>query len=402
MRFLGMELMCVYSFACLLVSILGSPMCSSWRRFGPLQVNSSILNATFETVDHVGLLQCVRGCYVRSRCKSFAYETETETCFLNSKTDMEVVASDKVNTANTVYSNIADWPGRLAGVCYNHTCSHDSICVDRNEVATCDTVYCFPPTSPTNGRVLLDGSPFYERGHKVEFRCNTGYRGDGELVCGEAGVWEDTAICIPPPVTCKEVRQCNSSYGDGEYWLLYNSSSNVAVKIYCWKMELGNFWEFITLPEEHNFALFPTSCENKWKTSYCGRTTFAKVRVYHKKLSGSNRKDFSTAECSGGNAPIGRAGSCSEEDACRDREPGYFKINTTGTGFIIDPDVTWKVTVGHVNVTRSDDGQVIHGTCLSNCGQCYPDTLSDWYPLFFIPDPNNQPPESAAVVPICK
>ncbi|XP_067664270.1 uncharacterized protein [Haliotis asinina] len=191
-----MELMSAYSFACLLVSISGSLTCSPLELFGPLRMNLSIVNVEFETLNPVGLLQCVRECYVKGRCKSFNYDSQTGTCSLNSKTDTEVVASDRVIIANTMYSNIGDWSGRLAGACNNHTCPLDSACVDKNDVATCEVVFCGRPTSPTNGVVLLDRRSFFNQGEEIEFSCNAGYSASGTIFCGESGMWKSSASCV--------------------------------------------------------------------------------------------------------------------------------------------------------------------------------------------------------------
>ncbi|XP_046557753.1 uncharacterized protein LOC124266940 [Haliotis rubra] len=195
-----MELMLACSFACLIVPISGSLMCSPLELFGPIQMNLSVVNVTFETVDSLGLLHCVRECYVKRRCKSFNYESQTETCFLNSKTDTEVEASDRVNIANIMYSNIADWSGKLAGACNNHTCPLDSVCVDRNDVAACETIYCKNTTSPVNGVVQLGGRSFFNQGDEMEFSCSTGYLASGKIVCEKEGVWNSTALCTLLPL----------------------------------------------------------------------------------------------------------------------------------------------------------------------------------------------------------
>ncbi|XP_067659154.1 A disintegrin and metalloproteinase with thrombospondin motifs 20-like [Haliotis asinina] len=185
--------------------------------------------------------------------------------------------------------------------------------------------------------------------------------------------------------TCKDLRLANPSVTDGDYWL-YPTASQVhynIVKMYCYGMGTSNPGEFITLPTP-NRGEYPNETYQKCIThvfylSGCpgqqGVYIYSKIEIDPTTMN-VNRTTRTFMTGTGKSRDYAWVGDCfTELDNFYTCGPkGSFTINTSGTGLIVDPALTWKKSgyKSKVVMTKSDGDAVINLICGGYPGSCAP------------------------------
>ncbi|OWF51576.1 uncharacterized protein LOC110448987 [Mizuhopecten yessoensis] len=194
---------------------------------------------------------------------------------------------------------------------------------------------------------------------------------------------------VTRPADCQAVKNCNSDYGNGEYYLYPTALQGQRVKVYCNGMHGPDPKEYITLlntnTATYNFSL-------RYDNDYClfrdrvgdAVSTFHKIRIKIEDMS-VQRYDLSFADTieeapDTQKAPkFGSGGGCSWDYMWRRFEqctaPGGFVIDTSGTGLVVDPHLQWTA-YGYGNrvdtVHRSKDNSHVTAACDGWCAWCYP------------------------------
>lgn len=365
----------------------GMRMCSAGVNFDSLRQKLWLNVSAFDQFPSSSLLVCVKECLLLNQCQSFNFNLSNGMCQLNAEAGAVGTTEGFIRTSNTVFSNIADWPQRLAGVCGGHSCSANSVCTDVNGTATCVVSSCVGDSDFGKNTLIPIGT---------ELTCGTMYFKTGDSVCTEGGTWVGNGTCVRLHSSCSSIASCNSTAEDGEYWL-YSYHLQTSIRVYCANMNSGYPHEYITLngPNYSNYTNFIIDADCSLGNADCGVTTFAKVEL---DMSNPNIRvmpnafgnTYATASIGCPILEYGNAASCSEVPGCNPHAVGSFRIDTTGTGLLIDPEVRWASPQGDVKVTRSDDGRVVEGICHAACSVCFPLTV-----ISFIADDYRPPPWSA-------
>ncbi|XP_041367316.1 A disintegrin and metalloproteinase with thrombospondin motifs 9-like [Gigantopelta aegis] len=192
--------------------------------------------------------------------------------------------------------------------------------------------------------------------------------------------------------SCSEVKACNSQYADGEYWIYPAPYGTTKVKIYCHGMGSGSPTEYVTLVEK-NKGFYPAYSSNDCMTqralgydedSVCsgegGVTTYHKIRVKIQTME-VDRMDNSFVEQElAVTVPYGEAADCYTRHYFGNRNvygpEGYFHIDTTGTGLIVDQTLTFPVFGDFAwgQTIRNKQGTEIDLLCGGFPGGCRPVT----------------------------
>ncbi|XP_071109395.1 complement component receptor 1-like protein [Haliotis cracherodii] len=261
---------------------------------------------------------------------------------------------------------------------------------------------CMDPPSIGNGTFIDVGEGPWLNGTLVNYKCDQiFYKFDGighKVVCLDTGQWSSPSC--RPIRKCDHVRTCRSSYGDGEYWMYPTAFGSTAVKIYCHQLA-SSPEEYITLPGETSVDYSNTNCErNKGHLEFksCKTTIFnrAKVHVWHMKSFSQQLKDttfINQPSCD--DIRMGWVYDCS--GGCSGASARRFKINTTGTGVIVDPNQKWLAGSRQVVTTRTASNRVVSGSCERKCGWCTPLNST----IKYIIDPAYLPPTESATKPEC-
>ncbi|XP_078611054.1 tryptase-like [Branchiostoma floridae x Branchiostoma japonicum] len=193
------------------------------------------------------------------------------------------------------------------------------------------------------------------------------------------------------PTSCAEAKSLLSNANDGEYTLYpFSTDSDVALRVYCHDMASGEPKEFLTLPSgpDENYAIFfgdrlasQSQCtgplQDPWDKR--GTTKFSKLRIqFDTSRIEVIGDDYTFAETTGPNdVAYGQAGDCySAQQGCA---KGTFKVDLTGTGLALAPEVHWvmgphypaSLTINDMFV--SEDRKVASARCGGWCGRCWPD-----------------------------
>ncbi|XP_035660181.1 uncharacterized protein LOC118404906 [Branchiostoma floridae] len=195
------------------------------------------------------------------------------------------------------------------------------------------------------------------------------------------------------PTSCVEAKSLLSNANDGEYTLYpFSTDSDVSLRVYCHDMASAEPKEFLTLPSgpDENYAIFfadrlsnayQWQCTGPFQGQYAARgtTKFSKLRIQFEpsriEVIGN---DYTFAETTGPNdIAYGQAGDCySARQGCA---KGTFKVDLTGTGLELDPEVHWvmgptypgSLTINDMFI--SEDRKVASARCGGWCGSCRPD-----------------------------
>ncbi|XP_050403875.1 uncharacterized protein LOC126819714 [Patella vulgata] len=398
-RFAVMLLLLIHN-RCLL-----GQMCSSIDKFvnvhGILE-NTRINAEPFLISRSVGLIKCLRSCATYSLCKAFNFEDSSGTCELH----REMVMEENIESFNGyLTSNLSSWLNKDINYCQNHMCGYNAICEPRLTNYICTVIGCFDSFEPFANKTTFT-KMIYGFGDIVATPCQGDYYTNVTVQCSSAGTWTSFK-CYPYQQirNCNFLhKNCNPALLDGEYWLYPPSQNGVRTKVYCHNMQTTDPEAFITL-HEHNFAsksiyVYDPECfkimadDVTINANALGLTTFQKISFAP--ATGDVRNDYTFAITNDSVQTFGTAGDCVDESySCS--ALGNFLINLSGTGLLVDPDVSWveDSTSSEMNITN-DDNRVISGVCGKGCSGCSPSPS-----IKLVPDPDYKPPMESATRPIC-
>ncbi|XP_048255103.1 myosin-4-like [Haliotis rufescens] len=186
--------------------------------------------------------------------------------------------------------------------------------------------------------------------------------------------------------SCKDILSCGRQYPDAEYWLYPPRLGGERIKVWCHDMA-GTPQEYITLPNE-NHGDFPNkqnlNCQSKNKggkivgsdLQKVGKNNFEKIKIDINTMV-VDREDRGFVGGNGARYPYGFAGDCYSNHYGGKRACGplgSFKIDTRGTGLIVNPNLTWKAAGNQpfAEVLRSENNRLIRVVCGGGCGYCEP------------------------------
>ncbi|XP_069107713.1 uncharacterized protein [Argopecten irradians] len=206
---------------------------------------------------------------------------------------------------------------------------------------------------------------------------------------GRAGEIRHKSPEVSRPGNCQEVKNCNSNYGDGEYFIYPGSLGGQKVKVFCSGMSGDEPKEYITLHSTntgtYNYSLrtdnSPCTFQDRVGDAL---SDFRKIRVDVEDMS-VQRYDFSYANNINEDSDtwqtpkFGSGGGCSWDYMYRDYRnciaPGGFVIDTSGTGLVVDPELQW-MSYGYGGrldtVYRSKNNAHVTAACDGWCAWCFP------------------------------
>ncbi|XP_035673972.1 uncharacterized protein LOC118414203 [Branchiostoma floridae] len=195
------------------------------------------------------------------------------------------------------------------------------------------------------------------------------------------------------PTSCSEEKSLRPDANDGEYTLYpFSTDRDVALRVYCHDMASLKPKEFLTLPSgpDENYAIFfgdrlvdaslwqcTGPFQDQWDKH--GTTKFSKLRIqFDTSKVEVIGDDYTFAQTTGPNdVAYGQAGDC--YSAKRGCAKGTFKVDLTGTGLALAPEVHWVMArywPNYLNINDmlvSEDRKVASGRCGGWCGRCWPE-----------------------------
>ncbi|KAK6173833.1 hypothetical protein SNE40_017220 [Patella caerulea] len=323
-----------------------------------------------------GLMICARECVYQTNCLSFNFDTESGLCELT-----RAIAGSSlplVSNIGYLYAAKSDWVTAISETCRHVNCPPNHRCVPGLNGTRCVRNDCgIPPTIEFGSSVDYRGTV---PGYTASYNCSgIGVKAEvATLFCSDKGIWEGQQCRRVS--SCEDIRDCDSSYVDGEYWLYPNAFGNdERVKVYCHGLTTDSPTDYITLPKE-NRILWP----HKHAVGYncdlvttdrtdSGESVFDKIRITTSTMA-INQSDYQFARLLWGiNHEYGNAQDCSNSNGvCADTVIGYFKIDTRETGLMINRTAVWRNTTysfGMKYFNRSSD-HVIEAVCGGWCGGC--------------------------------
>ncbi|XP_053388027.1 uncharacterized protein LOC123542999 [Mercenaria mercenaria] len=277
----------------------------------------------FRRILGVGLPNCVRECGLRSHCEALCYRRKLQICDLFTTSD-----GGKLSNGDCIFIarseiKIEKTP---CGVCpHGKDCDINSkVCIFKE----CSRMEI------NNGVVLGNVNT---RGSTVRYKCNNGYRDMSRLktgICQEDGTWNMSANCKKEVILkdCSEVKECNSSYADGEYWLFPDVLEGHKVKIFCSGMSTSSPSEYISVDQDHNYG-FDAGAINTVEML----TRYMKIRVNVKTME-IDCRDTTFTDPPSSSFHYARASGCKCRGGCQPYQ-GYFNISTVGTGLRFNDEV---------------------------------------------------------------
>ncbi|KAK6186379.1 hypothetical protein SNE40_008424 [Patella caerulea] len=340
-----------------------------------------------------------------SVCNSISFELDTGKCYLYERN----VSQYHLETVNGFISTDRfEWTDELLESCNGHTCPNNTLCVSSSSgPSTCDIVGCYT-TSELEPVLTLD-QLVYPVGYTLENGCMQGYYSNSSVVCQSDGVWS-SFICLPYPRGCDELRQCNSSYKDGDYWLFHQVGGQTKkMKIYCHELNSIDPTAYITLqyPNTASTSVYKyvnnATCNvtafsaSEILTKSLGETVFHKVSVdtltlklVRLRSTFANFTHFTK---------YAMAKDCTNFINPTCPSLGTFVIDLRNTGFVIQAGATWTLSgdspkkIDYTNFTEAN--QVVHGRCGGSCGGCNKNGL------YVEINEALQPDIESAVFPVC-
>ncbi|XP_062583805.1 uncharacterized protein LOC134245540 [Saccostrea cucullata] len=190
-------------------------------------------------------------------------------------------------------------------------------------------------------------------------------------------------LCDQVPKSCQDLFNCSGTMTDGEYWIYPKATNGQRVKIYCHNMGTGAS-EYITLMNSNYFIQHdPTNWPIKFQQCQSNyllplkKVDFMKVGIQIQNME-INGNDYNFTLLTGSpTISYGETMDCNGE-SFQDPCPRFSQavINTTGTGLIVDPTLTWGAIHGWSpeirNLQRSQDNAQITFHCAGWCGRCGP------------------------------
>ncbi|XP_041367221.1 sushi, von Willebrand factor type A, EGF and pentraxin domain-containing protein 1-like [Gigantopelta aegis] len=265
-----------------------------------------------------------------------------------------------------------------------------------------------PPTFANSDQEFNPSTVSTAYGASLQYKCKPGFKaqnGVTSITCQIGATWTTSVVCSLIR-SCSEVKACNSQYGDGDYWIYPAPYGTTKAKIYCRNMNNGAI-EYVTLNTINVGYKPPVSnmhCggeESPGCSKGGGETRYEKIRVNIQTME-VDRTDRTFAYTAFGiPRNYGEAADCYSihygniRVACGPK--GTFNIDTTGTGLIVDPTLSFPVTGWNAwgQVVRRPGGTQIDLLCGGWSGACRPDKDM----LLVIG--STAPSSASAVMPTC-
>ncbi|KAK6187366.1 hypothetical protein SNE40_005414 [Patella caerulea] len=359
--------------------------CTALSNINPVYINQKLNGYTIKKFPAEGLMICARECLVQTNCLSFNFDLTSGGCELN-RIEANTSNSPLVSMIGTVYALKVDWVNEITELCQHVNCPPKYKCIVELNGTKCVLVDCGePPIIMFGNKERLNGTAF---GDTATYTCS-GVEVFSEVInlqCSNlTGEWEGGRC--RRVASCEDVKLCSSGHVDGEYWLypmVYGNTNRV--KIYCHNLTSEAPSEYITLPQG-NEHFYPASeniynedqitCKTVIRTKLrAGSSVFDKVGVDVETMV-IRQTDYQFAQVDWGlNSPYGDARDCSlYHPLCDNSTVGYFEMNTTNTGLVIDPTIEWLPFgwAGQLKYfNRSSANTVIEVVCGGYCGGCKP------------------------------
>ncbi|ESO96737.1 hypothetical protein LOTGIDRAFT_176549 [Lottia gigantea] len=366
-------------------------ICKGNQCFNPDTVSDVHMDSRFDSEyflvqASIGPVDCIRTCKSCGLCKFVNFNKRTLDCSLLAVEGQLITDNDYISIESY------KWNDNMMGVCKDHNCPYNTLCVVEDDNYTCIPLGCLIPQIDNINVTSFYSKLLWNFGEVVEYACEQGFFTRTNATCLSTGQWSD--------FQCTAFSKCgdNSVCGLQEekfYWLLL-IATETRQKVHC-KNAIGPS----ILLAEYNMASTPAykrtagSCdlipEPEPQAHDMGYTDYQMTRVILNPLSTKiNSPGFSNSTYS--LQDFGKAGDCYAGDNSSECGViGRFIINTRNTGYKVKTSVKWKTwgTAGVIaNITWSPDGHVIEGYCGGNCGGCEVDgkilleSDPDFTPLF--------------------
>lgn len=369
--------------------------------------NAGRLNGhVFESFSALTMKKCIDYCLSRSVCRSVNYYSRNQLCELN----RAVGADIEHDSPQLGVFYIPITPGFIGDQdgCSQRPCPPGTRCLIRGQGSyTCEYIQCGSP--PVLDRATPETEE-HEVGSTLQYQCDARFFSPKpiESLCNQWRTWTSVDDTCRKPGNCSDLKKCNPSYSDGEYWLYPPIYGGEKVKIYCNNLNSNEPGDFVTL-YENNYSVLNTTTQNGGCNTLRPhaedtKSHFSKIRVHTPTMT-VLRDDYSFATTTVITVPwnkvavaYGVGGDCTFDQASCPKL-GEFQINTMGTGLIVDTGLFWKA-VGYRprmdNFYRSPDGYIIRANAGGRCGHCEP---NGDITLYIKPDSQMNP--DLATTPIC-
>ncbi|KAK6169074.1 hypothetical protein SNE40_020195 [Patella caerulea] len=325
-----------------------------------------------------GLMACSRECLFQTNCLSFNFHLTSGLCELMR---IEADPSTLVPSPDVAYASKVDWGKELTGSCQYTDCPPNYKCVEGSNGGTCVLTECGLPFLEYGINPLYNGTGM---GCTAVFTCSgLGIHPENvSLTCSSTtGRWEGGRC--RNVASCEAVKECGSDYEDGEYWLypmIYGNRQKI--KVYCFGLNTGNPQAYVSLPpgNKHFYPKYQYdhSCGLNDNFYRSGESVFTKIGLNVDTMTIRSEDYQFTQVLWGVNGEYAVAADCVQRptQTCTQGNYGSFKINTTGTGVIIDPKTTWGFFGwgSAQNYFNRDSDQVIEIQCKGYCGGCRPES----------------------------
>ncbi|XP_041357493.1 uncharacterized protein LOC121374454 [Gigantopelta aegis] len=154
------------------------PACTNIDNFSDLVIHNTAMDSTFKILKDFGLLRCVQQCLFRTRCNSINFDISRSICELNQATNNSPSFRN-----GSLFSEMTNWPKRLAGICENRSCPTNKTCVIEKQGSQKFTDCITDDRSPLDkGYTKAPAFPFFYKTYTV----NKNYA-DASQTCHDEG-----------------------------------------------------------------------------------------------------------------------------------------------------------------------------------------------------------------------
>ncbi|ESO86382.1 hypothetical protein LOTGIDRAFT_167205 [Lottia gigantea] len=271
----------------------------------------------------------------------------------------------------------------LARKCENHNCQSTKLCVEFNSDSSpgigssqyqCIHFAC--PVPPAVNKATFIGTESLVNGSAAFYKCDGFYEplnNKNFSTCSANGSWSEFK-CKRHVRNCTELRHCQPSVVDGEYWLYPEKFGDKRVKIYCMNMLSSSNdspKSYVTLNNETN-AIHSYRLLHQHST-----INYAKLGVdLQTMIIDPNDMAFSNPSINH-YPPYGTVyRSCSL--SYYPYTSSYLLINTIGTGLLLNKTAEWDDFSNNqpnsviLYVNKSSDHRIVNVSCSGECGECRP------------------------------
>ncbi|XP_053387171.1 uncharacterized protein LOC123541874 [Mercenaria mercenaria] len=191
-----------------------------------------------------GLHDCARECMYLAHCKSFNFGQDDNLCEVNHADSHSASVGSLQTVQRYIFSDISAWPRTMVGPCADQTCTGTQRCVP--EKGCIDTDCDDPPE--IDYAVVHPGAVTLSATRTYEFDCPPVMmkNGTNEVTCGLDFKWSPLYTRCRVLQNCSDVKMCNPTYSDGEYWIYPEAMGGHKIKVFCYGMTTTSPSEYIT------------------------------------------------------------------------------------------------------------------------------------------------------------